>query len=100
MKELKNKKDIEFIEKELFKKDKIEIFCKTSLILSYAMFFLILLLLIIQIIFKELTQDSIIIYTILLIVSILLIRYNNIELEKNRYKLVMKFIEEYSKKSR
>ncbi|MBQ8997480.1 MAG: hypothetical protein IJ086_15880 [Clostridium sp.] len=100
MKELKNKKDIEFIEKELFKKDKIEIFCKTSLILSYAMFFLILLLLIIQIIFKELTQDSIIIYTILLIISILLIRYNNIELEKNRYKLVMKFIEEYSKKSR
>lgn len=100
MKELKNKKDIEFIEKELFKQDKIEIFCKTSLILSYVMFFLILLLLIIQIIFKELTQDSIIIYTILLIVSILLIRYNNIELEKNRYKLVMKFIEEYSKKSR
>lgn len=100
MKELKNKKDIEFIEKELFKQDKIEIFCKTSLILSSAMFFLTLLLLVIQIIFKELTQDSIIVYAILLIISGLLVRHNNIKLEKNRHKLVMKFIEEDSKKSR
>ena len=98
MKELKNKEDIEFIEKELFKKDKMELFCNISLILSYAMLSVILSILILQIIFKELTQSYIINYTILIIISIISIRYNNIRREKNRYKLTMQFIEEYSKK--
>ena len=98
MKELKNKEGIEFIEKELFKQDKIELFYNMSLILSYAMLSLTLLLLAIQIILKELTQNCILIYVVLLIISVLSIRYNNIGREKNRHKLAMQFIEEYSKK--
>lgn len=98
MEKLNHKEDIEFIEKELFKKDKIEIFCNISLILSYAMLSLTLLLLAIQIIFKELTQNYTLIYVVLLTISVFSIRYNNIAREKNRHKLTMQFIEEYSKK--
>ena len=97
MKELKNKEDIEYIEKELFKNDKLEILHKISLILSYIMFSLTLLLLAIQIIAQELTRDALGIYAILLIFSTFSIRRNNIKLEENRYKLIMQFIEEVKK---
>lgn len=81
-------KEIKKIERKLFKNNKTELFYKiiitlgaTALILSLLSFFNI-------VINKSLTLESIKLYTVLIVYSMIVLTIANIELEKNRYKLV------------
>ena len=93
-------KNIEFIEKKLFEKNVIEIFCKTSLIINYSILIFLLISFIIRATYINITFQSMAAYAFFIICTMIIITFLNVLRGKNRHRLVMQFIKENSKKSR